>query len=321
MLLVTGGAGFIGSHLSRALAARGERLVISDRLRHSGKQENIADIILEDIVPPDEVLSWLEGRKGLKGVYHFGAKDGSQEPDKDVLLRANFGMSKSIWTWCAANRVPLIYASSSATYGLGDAGFDDETTPEALAKLNPRSGYAWTKHLFDRWAVNEVVSGRPRPPRWMGLKFFNAYGPGDAHKEKAPTFITHLLKQLNESEKVTLYASERPDIADGDQRRDFIYVGDIVEVALWLLDSCKISGLYNVGSGHAPSLNEIAKAVCDLVGKPANIEYVRAPERVRQHMQYYTCANLDRLRKAGYDRPFLTVAEGIAKFVEAPAKG
>ncbi len=321
MLLVTGGAGFVGSHLSRALAARGERVVISDRLRHSGKQENIADILLDDIVPPDQVLSWLDGRKGLKAVVHLGAKDGSQEPDKDILLRANFGMTKSIWTWCAENRVPLIYASSSATYGQGNQGFDDEATPEALAKLKPNSGYAWTKHLFDRWAVNEVFSGRPRPPRWMGLKFFNAYGPGDAHKEKAPTFITHLLRQLKESDSVTLYASERPDIADGDQRRDFIYVGDIVEVVLWLIDSCKTSGLVNVGSGHAPSLNEVAEAVFDLVGKPVNIEYVRAPERVRAHMQYYTCAKLDRLRAAGYERPFVKIREGIGKYVEVPAKG
>lgn len=321
MLLVTGGAGFVGSHLSRALAARGEKLVISDRLRHPGKKANIADITFEDIISPDEVLTWLEGRQGLKAIVHLGAKDGSQEPDEEVLRRANLGMTQSIWTWCAENRVPLIYASSSATYGLGNEGFDDEATPEALSRLKPNSAYARIKHEFDCWAVDEVVAGRPSPPTWMGLKFFNIYGPGDAHKEKAPTFITHLLRQLSNSDSVTLYASERPDVKDGDQRRDFVYVGDVVEVILWMLDSCKNSGLYNIGSGYAPSLNEIAEAVFDLLGKQAKIEYVRAPERVRKHMQYYTCATLDRLRAAGYERPFLQIREGIGKYVEVPPKG
>ncbi len=317
MYLVTGGAGFIGSHLSRALAGAGERVVISDRLRHPGKQENIADILLDDILQPAQLFDWLEGRRGLKAIVHLGAKDGSMEPDRDELVTHNYKVSRALWLWCAANRVPLIYASSSATYGLGETGFDDEATPDALARLKPRSAYAWTKHLFDRWAVGEVFAGRARPPQWAGLKFFNLYGPGDSHKEKAPTFITNLLRQTRESGEVTLYASERPDIPDGGQKRDFIYVGDCVQVIVWLLQSSRASGIFNVGTGDAPSLNEVAESVFAALGTRAEIKYVRAPERVRKHMQYLTQARMERLRAAGYDRPFLNVRDGVASYVDS----
>ena len=315
MYLVTGGAGFIGSNLTAALAERGERVAVCDRLGQDEKWQNVAKHLLDDIVPPEELWHWLEGRRDLAGVVHLGAISATTERDMDLLVRENLRLSQAVWRWCAERRVPLLYASSAATYGDGSAGFDDDPAPEALARLRPLNGYGWSKHLFDRWALREVASGGPRPPQWAGLKFFNVYGPNEYHKGGMRSVANHLYGQLQTKDSVRLFASHRPDYADGEQKRDFVYVGDCVEAMLWLLERGRVNGLFNLGTGRAESFKAVAEAVFAATNRRPRIEYVPTPEEIRERYQYFTQANMRRLREAGYERPFLTVAEGVERYL------
>ncbi|MEO1191136.1 MAG: ADP-glyceromanno-heptose 6-epimerase [Pseudomonadota bacterium] len=315
MYLVTGGAGFIGSNLAARLVERGERVVIADSLGQDEKWLNIAKLLLEDIVPPQELLGWLEGRRGLKGVIHLGAISSTTETDLDRLVANNLRLSQEVWRLCARQRVPLLYASSAATYGDGSAGFEDDASPEALARLRPLNGYGWSKHLFDRWALREVAEGRERPPQWAGLKFFNVYGPNEYHKGGQRSVAHHVFGQVEESGSATLFASHHPDYADGEQLRDFVYVGDCVSVMEWLLEEGQVSGLFNIGSGEAQSFNRLARAVFAAMNRKPIISYRPTPEQLRPRYQYYTKAEMGRLRAAGYDKPFLSVEDGVQRYL------
>ncbi len=315
MYLVTGGAGFIGSNMTAALVERGQEVVVCDWLGKEDKWLNIAKLALADVVAPEDLHSWLAGRVGLEGVIHMGAISATTEVDMERLVSNNLRLTQSIWRWCAAQRVPLIYASSAATYGDGDAGFDDDPGEEALAQLKPLNGYGWSKHLFDRWAMRELAEVRPRPPQWAGLKFFNVYGPNEYHKGGMRSVANHFFGQLQEQDYVRLFQSHRPGIADGEQKRDFIYVGDCVDVMLWLLERSSVSGLFNLGTGRAETFKEVAQSVFAALNRVSKIEYVPTPEAIRERYQYFTEAKMDRLRAAGYERPLLSVRDGVHRYL------
>ncbi|MGE5766576.1 MAG: ADP-glyceromanno-heptose 6-epimerase [Bacteroidota bacterium] len=316
MLLVTGGAGFIGSNLVAALSARGEAVVVCDRLGQGDKWRNLAHHEVEDVIPPEELpafLRWAEGR--LSAVFHLGAISATTETDGDALIANNFRLSKVFWDHCTAEQIPLIYASSAATYGDGAEGFDDDMDRAHLARLKPLNGYGWSKHLFDRWVARRLAEDRPTPPQWAGLKFFNVYGPNEYHKGGQASVAWHLFGQLSRGEPARLFQSHHPDYADGGQLRDFIWVGDCVDVMLWLRDNAGVSGLFNVGTGEARSFADLARAVFAAMERPENISYVPTPEAIRDKYQYFTEAKMARLRAAGYGRPFTSLEDGVARYV------
>ncbi len=317
MLLVTGGAGFIGSNLVAALAERGEAVVVCDRLGEGDKWRNLAHHDLEDVVPPEELpsfLRWAEGK--LTAVFHLGAISTTTERDGDALLANNFRLSKVFWDHCSREEIPLIYASSAATYGDGAQGFDDDADPAYLASLRPMNGYGWSKHLFDRWVMRRLAAGAAAPPQWAGLKFFNVYGPNEYHKGGQASVAWHLYGQLQRGEPARLFQSHHPDYADGGQLRDFIWVGDCVDVMLWLLDHPAVSGLLNVGTGKARSFADLARAVFAATGRPENISFVPTPQDIREKYQYFTEATTERLRAAGYAKPFTELEDGVARYVK-----
>jgi ADP-L-glycero-D-manno-heptose 6-epimerase len=321
MLLVTGGAGFIGSNLVAALCERGQDVVVCDRLGEGDKWRNLAHHDIEDVIPPEELpefLRWAEGR--LSGVFHLGAISATTETDGDALLANNFRLSKVFWDHCAREGIPLIYASSAATYGDGAEGFDDDADRAYLARLKPLNGYGWSKNLFDRWVMRRLAKENASdegvaPPQWAGLKFFNVYGPNEYHKGGQASVAWHLFGQLSRGEPARLFQSHHPDYADGGQLRDFIWVGDCVDVMLWLLDNPGVSGLFNVGTGKARSFADLARAVFAAMDRPENISYVPTPEAIRDKYQYFTEARMGRLRAAGYDKPFTELEDGVARYV------
>jgi len=317
MYLVTGGAGFIGSNIVAALAARGARVVVSDWLESGDKWRNLAKHAVDRILRPEQLTAWLAGlpRHGLAGVVHMGAISSTTETDGDRLAANNIALSQELWQWCAARRVPFVYASSAATYGDGAEGFDDDWSEPALARLRPLNGYGWSKHFFDRWAVREVAAGRPRPPIWAGLKFFNVYGPNEYHKGGQRSVAHALHGQIAAGEAPRLFRSYNPDYPDGGQIRDFVQVEDCVKVTLWLLDEGRACGIFNVGSGRGRSFLDLARAVSQTMGKPDNVQFIPMPESLRAKYQYFTEAKMERLRDAGYRSPFLGLEEGVARYL------
>ncbi|MFQ6016698.1 MAG: ADP-glyceromanno-heptose 6-epimerase [Kiloniellaceae bacterium] len=316
MILVTGGAGFIGSNLAAALTGRGERVVVCDRLRRGEKWRNLAKLELEDLVPPERLTDFLDrAGTGLSAVVHMAAISDTTERDGDALIANNFRLSKLLWTACATHNKPFIYASSGATYGDGGQGFDDDISIEHLARLRPLNAYGWSKHLFDRWVARRLANGGPRPSQWAGLKFFNVYGPNEYHKGGQASVVSQLYRQVAGGEAARLFQSHRPDYPDGGQLRDFCWVGDCVDVVLWLLENRQVNGLFNVGTGKARSFADLARALFDAMAKPQNIRYIPTPEAVRDKYQYFTEAKIDRLRRAGYARPFTELEQGVARYV------
>lgn len=324
MILVTGGAGFIGSNIAAALAARGEEVVICDRLRSGGKWRNLARTLIAEIVPPDDLEGWLARGPSLQAIVHMGAISSTTETDGDRTVATNVTLSLMLWDWCTRRGVPFVYASSAATYGDGSAGFDDDASPSYLARLSPLNLYGWSKHLFDRRVADLIARGRPHPPQWAGLKFFNVYGPGEDHKGSMISVVRRKAEEILAGRPATLFRSHRADIPDGHQARDFVWVGDCVSVVLWLLENPHVSGLFNVGTGRARTYLDVANAVFAALSRPAEIVFVDTPEPLRAQYQYFTEARMERLRAAGYQRPFTPLEEGVASYVRgylAPALG
>ena len=317
MILVTGGAGFIGSNVVAALAARGERVVVCDSFGIGNKWRNIAKHEVTELVAPAQCLEWLSRRHDrVRGVVHLGAISATTEADGDRLAENNVRLSLALSDFCTALDKPFIYASSAATYGDGSNGFDDNGRPEALAKLRPMNGYAWSKHLVDRSVARRVALGEPVPSQWVGLKFFNVYGPNEYHKGPMRSVLSQLHAQAKTTGKLRLFKSYRAEYADGGQLRDFVYVRDCAQVILWLLDHPKVSGLYNLGSGTARSFLDVAKALMATLPKlTLAVEYFDMPEELKSGYQYMTEAPIQRLKAAGYDRPFASVEDGIKDYV------
>lgn len=318
MIVITGGAGFIGSNLVAALEERDERdLVVCDRLGQGEKWRNIAKRELAHIVPPDQLLGFLEAHaRDVRAIFHLGAISSTMERDVDAVIAANFTLSLTLWTWCARHGVRFFYASSAATYGAAEAGFDDDGSSDALARLRPLNAYGWSKHVFDRRVARLVMRGAPKPPQWVGCKFFNVYGPNEYHKGDMQSVVTQLYPLAQAGKPAPLFRSYRSDVRDGGQKRDFVYVRDCIDILLWFHDHPEVSGLYNVGSGKARSFADLAAAVYRATGRDPLVEYVDMPPAIVNKYQYFTEAPLAKLRCAGYTRPTTSIEDGVADYVQ-----
>ncbi len=318
MYVVTGGAGFIGSNIVAALEERGDgEVVVCDWLGEDDRWRNLGKRELADLVPPEQMFDFLEAHRAhIKVIFHMGGVSASTETNADLALTSNFSLSLALWAWCARHGVRLIYASSAGTYGDGGQGFDDDASPEALARLRPLNPQAWAKHLFDRRVARKLAAGQPAPPQWVGLKFFSVYGPNEYHKGPQGSIATHIFPQAANGNPAHLFKSHRPDYADGEQARDFIWVGDCVDAVMWLTDNPQVNGLFNLGTGQARTYREMAEAIFRALGKEPYIKYVDMPLEIRDRYQYFTEAKMDRLRAAGYERPFTPLDEGVARYVQ-----
>ncbi len=315
MLLVTGGAGFIGSNVVADLNEAGYAdVVVNDTLGADGKWRNLQKRQLADFVPPSDLTEWLKGRK-LDAVIHLGAISSTTATDGDQVIESNFRLSLRLLDWCTSARTPFIYASSAATYGNGDAGFGDACTLPALRRLQPMNLYGWSKHLFDLAVLDRAGKKRPLPPQWVGLKFFNVYGPNEYHKGEMMSVLCKVFDRARAGAPVRLFKSHRDGIADGDQRRDFVYVDDVTAVIRWLLGTPSVSGLFNVGTGKAQSFREMIEAMFAALGRPANIEYIDMPASIRDSYQYFTEASVENLRRAGYNAEFTPLTAAVRQYV------
>jgi ADP-L-glycero-D-manno-heptose 6-epimerase len=312
---VTGGAGFIGSNIVAGLEAdQVGPVAIVDRLGSDDKWRNIAKRELADVVAPEDLFPFLDGRDGkIEAVIHMGAISSTVETDVDALIRENFQLSLRLWQWCAANRVPLIYASSAATYGDGAQGFRDDDSGAALARLRPLNAYGWSKHLFDRRVARMVAEGDAAPPKWAGLKFFNVYGPNEYHKGGQKSVVAHIFPEAKSGRLVQLFKSHHPDYADGGQMRDFVWVDDCVAMVLGLLKSPAANGIYNCGTGKARSFAELASAVFAALGQNPEIRYVPTPEAIRDKYQYFTQA--ENTRNDAVLNTWTSLEEGVERYV------
>ena len=316
LIVVTGGAGFIGSHMVSYLAELGLRVVISDRFGSGDKWRNIASARLYDLVRPEMLSEWLDRHSGrVAAIVHMAAISSTTETDVDRFVANNIRLTLDLWEWCAANAIRLIYASSAATYGDGSAGFSDDQSPAALAALRPLNAYGWSKHVVDRRVVEDVVLGRPSPPQWAGLKFFNVYGPNEAHKGDMQSVVGKVCPIIEAGGTVTLFKSHSPSYRDGGQLRDFIYVKDCVATIGWLLQNPKVSGLFNVGTGAARSFLDLVDAVAAAVGRSPKVRFIDTPAELRDKYQYFTQADISKLRAAGFGEPFHSLEDGVRDFV------
>jgi ADP-L-glycero-D-manno-heptose 6-epimerase len=316
VIIVTGATGFIGSNIVADLNEAGNQdLILVDNLGTRDKWKNIAKRRFHDLILPHELSSFLEKLPGADVVYHMGANSSTVEVDGDEILLSNFRASKTWWDWCARTRTPLIYASSAATYGDGSRGFKDDQSIDVLDALRPLNLYGWSKHAFDKWAVAQSLGGTA-PPQWCGLKFFNVYGPNENHKGDMRSLICKNTPLVAAGKTIKLFKSYRGDCADGQQLRDFVYVKDCTRVMLWLATRPEVSGIFNLGSGKSRTFFELVQAIGGALDKAVNIEFIDMPESMRAHYQYFTQAEMDKLRGAGYDRPFHALEAGVADYVQ-----
>jgi ADP-L-glycero-D-manno-heptose 6-epimerase len=314
MLLVTGGAGFIGSNVVAALNDAGRAdVAVCDVLGHDGKWRNLAKRQLADIVPPAELPDWLKGRR-LDAIIHLGAISETTATDGDLVIETNFRLSMRLLDWCTANATPFIYASSAATYGAGAQGFRDDQG--ALRTLRPMNLYGWSKHLFDMAVAERAGRGEKLPPQWAGLKFFNVFGPNEYHKGTMMSVLARRFDDIKAGRAVQLFKSHRDGVADGDQRRDFIYVDDVVRVMMWFLATPSVSGIFNVGTGKARSFKDLMLSAYAALGTSPNIRYVDMPEPIRGSYQYFTQGDVDRLQRAGYNGGFTALEDAVEIYVK-----
>ena len=319
MIVVTGGAGFIGSNIvARLTAETAYDVVVCDRLETAdlAKWKNLAKHSIADFWAPEELFEQLERHaERIEAVVHMGAISSTTEPDADLILRTNFTLSRDLWDWCAIRDARMIYASSAATYGDGETGFNDDDDAESLSKLRPLNAYGYSKMLFDQYAVRQSDRGQA-PPQWAGLKFFNVYGPNEGHKGGMKSVVAQIWPKVAAGETVSLFRSHNPNYADGGQLRDFVYVDDVVDIIEFLLQSPEVSGIFNAGSGQARSFDDLAKATFAAAGKAPSIEYVDMPEAIRDRYQYFTQARMDRIRAAGFEGQSTPLEEGVRRYVQ-----
>ncbi len=319
MIVVTGGAGFIGSNLVAGLEERGlGDIVISDTLGSADKWRNIAKREIRDVVHPSRLFDYLDTHADeIEVIYHLGAISSTTENDADLIIDTNFVLSRRLWKWCWKHKKRFIYASSAATYGDGHHGFKDEESIDGIKHFMPLNPYGWSKHVFDRRIARVVeTKSEPLPTQWAGLKFFNVYGPNEYHKGDQMSVVCKLFPQVQAGAAARLFKSHHPDYQDGGQLRDFVWVGDCVDVMLWLYDNPNVNGLFNVGSGKARSFKDLAEATFKATGKAPKITYTDMPEGLRDKYQYYTQADVSKIRQAGYTKPFTELEEGIGKYVK-----
>ncbi len=319
MIIVTGAAGFIGSCLIARLNELNFNYIVAvDDFSFPEKNKNLEGKNIMERVERTELAAWLDTNyQEVEFCFHIGARTDTTEFNKAIFDELNVDYSKMLWNKCIDYQIPLVYASSAATYGLGELGYDDN---EALIpQLKPLNPYGDSKNDFDIWALNQ----EKKPFFWAGLKFFNVYGPNEYHKSRMASVIWHAFRQINETGSLRLFKSHRPDYADGQQMRDFIYVKDLVSVCVFLMEHRKNSGIYNLGTGIARSFNDLGKSTFVAMGKEVNINYIDTPADIRDKYQYFTEANMNKLKSIGYDKPFYTLEEGVKEYVQnylIPAK-
>ena len=315
MIILTGGAGFIGSNIAADLNESGRTdIVIVDTLGTDVKWRNIAKRRFADIVFPDDMPSYLSGLSGADVVIHMGANSSTTATDGDEIVRSNFRFSTRLWDWCTKTKTPLIYASSAATYGDGTAGFVDDDSDAALDRLHPLNLYGWSKHAFDKWAL-ERVRQEQAPPQWAGLKFFNVYGPNEEHKGDMKSLVAKNTPQILANQVIKMFKSHKPGYADGEQLRDFVYVRDCTSVISWLLQNPQVSGLFNLGTGKARSFRDLMLAVGKAARRQVEFEFIDMPMSIRNQYQYFTQADMKKLLDAGYSKPFYTLEDGVFDYV------
>jgi ADP-L-glycero-D-manno-heptose 6-epimerase len=310
-IVVTGAAGFIGSCLVGFLNQHGHTdLILVDEFGDPAKEPNLAGKAYEEKVEREGFFDWLaERRPKVAFVFHIGARTDTTEFDYSIHQHLNVEYSQKMWEYCAAHRIPLVYASSAATYGAGEFGYEDRH--DLPFELKPLNAYGVSKNEFDKWALQQAA----QPPFWAGLKFFNVYGPNEYHKGRMASVIFHSVNQIRKDGVVRLFRSHRPDYADGQQLRDFVYVKDVVKVCYWLMEHRPAPGLYNLGTGKARSFADLVKATFTGLDLPTRIEYIDMPEDIRDKYQYFTEAKMDKLRGAGYKTAFHSLEEGVIDYV------
>ena len=311
MIVITGAAGFIGSCLITKLNNEGyENLILVDDFSQLQKIVNYHTKSFVKKIERSEFLQWfMEHAAEVAFVYHIGARTDTTEFNVELFDELNLNYTKSIWTTCTKHFIPLVYASSAATYGLGEFGYDDDETKINLLKpLNP---YGDSKNDFDKWAITQKSS----PPKWAGFKFFNVYGPNEFHKGRMASVIFHSFNQINEKGEVKLFRSHNPNYTDGGQLRDFVYVKDLIDVLFFAFTAQLKSGIYNLGSGKARPFLDLANATFKALGKEAHIEYIDTPIDIRDKYQYFTEANMSKLIAQGYKKPFTSLEDGVNDYV------
>jgi ADP-L-glycero-D-manno-heptose 6-epimerase len=311
MIVITGAAGFIGSNLAALLIKENfTDLVLVDDFSVKLKENNFLNKSVTARVFRDDFPAWIDkNHRFVQIVFHLGARTNTAEFDYSVLSKLNTEYSKTIWLKCCDYGLPLIYASSAATYGSGENGFSDTINPEILTPLNP---YGVSKNEFDKW----VLKQERKPFFWAGLKFFNVYGPNEYHKSRMASVIFHAYNQIKANGKLNLFKSHRNDFADGEQKRDFIYVKDVCKVMSFFMHSRKNSGIYNLGSGQARTFNDLGKSVFRAMGLNENINYIDIPEDIREKYQYFTEADMTKLRSVGYTQSFYSLEDGTDDYVK-----
>lgn len=311
MIIVTGGAGFIGSCLVRTLNDAGiTDIIVVDNIASTGKWRNLQNKKYVTYVHKSQFLSELPAYENVTAIVHLGACSSTTERNFDYLWENNVEYSKRLWEYCAGKQIPFIYASSAATYGDGSQGFRDDCDIDLLRPLN---AYGYSKQCFDQWTLRQTKTA---PAQHVGLKFFNVYGPNEYFKGSMASMVFHGFHQIQETGEIRLFRSYRPEYADGMQLRDFVYVKDVCQVILWFLEHPKVSGLFNVGTGKARSFSQLAEAIFQALELPASIRYVDMPEELRPKYQYYTQADMTKLRAAGYDLPFTELETGVLDYVK-----
>ncbi|MCL3780981.1 ADP-glyceromanno-heptose 6-epimerase [Prolixibacteraceae bacterium JC049] len=312
MIIITGAAGFIGSNLVRFLNDNNYNdLVLVDHFGNEEKLQNIADKKYTLKIDRKDFWTWLEANEQYaQFVIHLGARTDTTETDTSIFDELNLNFSKRLWQYCSEYQIPLVYASSAATYGNGELGFHDKH--ELSSELKPLNEYGRSKNNFDQWALEQ----EKQPFFWAGLKFFNVYGPNEYHKNRMASVVYHAFNTIKATGKMQLFRSHRPDFKDGEQSRDFIYVKDICEVIYFLMENRKQSGIYNVGTGKARSFYDLVAATFSAMDLTPDISFKDTPEDIRENYQYFTEAPMQKLKALGFDKPFTTLEEGVKDYVQ-----
>jgi ADP-L-glycero-D-manno-heptose 6-epimerase len=316
MIIVTGAAGFIGSCLIKRLNADNFNAIIAvDKFDNDLKNKNLDGARIQERLDRDHFHDWFDRNNELvEFVFHIGARTDTTEFNKAIFDDLNVNYSQEVWKRCFKYQVPLVYASSAATYGMGEMGFkDDESKMKQLKPLNP---YGWSKLEFDLWALAQ----KEKPFFWAGLKFFNVYGPNEYHKGRMASVVWHAFKQIEATGKMKLFRSHNPEYQDGQQLRDFIYVKDVVEVCMFLMQTRKDSGIYNLGTGEARTFVDLTSATFRAMNKSEDITFIDTPADIRDKYQYFTEADMSKLKKIGYAKPFTTLEEGVGDYVRGYLK-
>jgi ADP-L-glycero-D-manno-heptose 6-epimerase len=319
MIVITGGAGMIGSIIAWQLNTQFDHndLIIADHLEHEDQWQNLVKRDYALYLDKEQLFDWLEARDDVTAIIHMGAISATTERDFNKLVTDNIHYSQALWLHCANENIPFFYASSAATYGDGEQGYDDAS----IENLRPLNGYGYSKHRFDQWVLKQVEAGLPTPPAWAGFKFFNVYGPNEYHKERMASVALHSFNQFKADGTVKLFKSHRPDYNDGMQLRDFVYVKDAANVVVHFVEMafnnkpCP-NDIYNIGTGQARAFKDLALNVMTSMGETPDITYIDMPEDLQGRYQYFTEAKMDKLRAAGYNKPFHTLEEGVKDYVQ-----